>query len=78
VESSVPDPKLLIADPDPLVENQAFQIWIRILENIQLRIRILPMNYRLIKIRQNLSYFGHKWAYFVYIRFFKINLLRFL
>jgi len=31
--SGVPDPKLiiLILDPDPLIENQEFQIWIRIL-----------------------------------------------
>jgi len=45
--TSVPDPKLLIADQDPQLENQEF------------RIRILPLNYRLlkkkdIKIVQNL------------------------
>jgi len=55
--SSVLDPKLLITDPDPdlPVGNQEFRIRIRILETIQLRIqirigiRILPLNYRLIK-----------------------------
>jgi len=55
--SSVLDPKLLITDPEPPVGNQEFRI--RILETIQLRIRILPLNYRLIKkdikIWQNLS-----------------------
>jgi len=30
--SSVPDPKLIISDPDPQTENQEFRIWIRILD----------------------------------------------
>jgi len=34
VQSSFPDPKLLITDPDPLMENQELRI--RILETIQL------------------------------------------
>jgi len=28
---SVPDLKLIISDPDPLIENQEFRIWIQIL-----------------------------------------------
>jgi len=31
-KSSVPDPKLIISDPDPQTENQEFQIRIRILD----------------------------------------------
>jgi len=72
VIGSVPDLKLLITDPDPLMENQEFRI--RILETIQLRIRILPSDYRLIKndtkICQHLSFYGHKWFYFIHIMFF--------
>ena len=32
VNGSVPDPKLIISDPDPLIENQEFRIRIRILD----------------------------------------------
>jgi len=32
VDTSVPDPKLIISDPDPLIENQEFRIRIRILD----------------------------------------------
>jgi len=32
VISSVPDPKLIISNPDPQIENQAFRIRIRILD----------------------------------------------
>jgi len=36
--SSVPDPKLIISDPDPQIENQEFRI------RIQIRIRILDLD----------------------------------
>jgi len=29
IQSSVPDPKLIISDPDPLIENQEFRIRIQ-------------------------------------------------
>ena len=32
VQSSVPDPKVLMTDPDTQIENQEFRNWIRILE----------------------------------------------
>jgi len=42
VSCRVPDPKSLMTDPDPKMENQ--EILIQILTPIQLRIRILPLN----------------------------------
>ena len=52
LKTSAPDPKLLITgtDPNPLLENQEFQIRIQetIRIRIRIRIRILPSNYRLI------------------------------
>jgi len=36
--SSLPEPKLLITDPDPQIENQEFRNWIR------LQIRIVTLN----------------------------------
>ena len=75
-QSSVLDSKLLITnmDLDSLMEYEEFHI--RILESFQLliriwiQIRILSVNYRLMKKDigscQHLAFLGHKWVYVVY------------
>ena len=60
VRHRVPDPKLSITDPDPPVGNQEFRI--RILETIQLRIRILELQIDK-ETRQNMAKFVEIWNF---------------